>query len=271
MNSLEKRMVESLQDLKANYHVIGVKAEFEAEGTRLEEAMRLKEVVSKAGLDLTIKIGGCEALKDLYEARVIGVSRIVAPMIESAYALTKFLAATKLAFPKEEREEVSFLINVETIDGFNNFDKMLEIEEINELDGIVLGRVDMTRSLGLPRTYENTDKILNIASELFTKAKTKSMECCLGGGVSAETIPFMNKLPESSIDKYETRKIIFKCPEALGENAATGIMKAVNFELMWLKNKKDFYGMIQAEDEQRLQMMEKRYQELIAQSGGVCA
>jgi len=269
VNSLEKKMVESLQDLKENHHVIGVKAEFEAEGTRLEEAMRLKEVVSKAGLDLTIKIGGCEALKDLYEARVIGVSRIVAPMIESEYALKKFLAATNLAFPKEERKEVSFLINVETIQGFNNFDEMIEIDEIGELDGIVLGRVDMTRSLGLPRTFENSDRILQIAQTLVTKAKTKSLECCLGGGVSAETVDFMKKLPKGTLDKYETRKIIFKCPEALGEKAGIGILKAVGFELMWLKNKRDFYGMIQAEDEQRLSMMEERYHKLITNAGGV--
>ena len=96
MNNLEKKMVLILQDLKENHHVVGVKAEFEAEGTRLEEAMRLKEVVSKAGLDLTIKIGGCEAIKDMYEARVIGVNKIVAPMVETAYALKKYLMATKL-------------------------------------------------------------------------------------------------------------------------------------------------------------------------------
>ena len=75
MNQLEKKMVETLIDLKENHHVLGIKAEFEAEGTRLEEALRLKEVVTKAGLDLTIKIGGCEAIKDMYDARTIGVSK----------------------------------------------------------------------------------------------------------------------------------------------------------------------------------------------------
>src|SRR3989339_1206556 len=109
MNLLERKMVETLKDLRENHHVVGIKAEFEAEGTRMEEALRLKEVVSKAGLDLTIKIGGCEALKDMYEARVIGVSRIVAPMIESSYALRKFLTASKLAFSPDEREEIDFL------------------------------------------------------------------------------------------------------------------------------------------------------------------
>jgi uncharacterized protein YjaG (DUF416 family) len=80
-------MVDILNDLRENYNVIGVKCEFESEGTRLEEALRLKEVVTKASLELTIKIGGCEALKDMYDARIIGVENIVAPMIESSYAL----------------------------------------------------------------------------------------------------------------------------------------------------------------------------------------
>ena len=68
MNALENKMLDVLKDLKENNHVIGVKAEFEAEGTRIEEALRLKEVVTKAGLELTIKIGGCEAIKDMYDA-----------------------------------------------------------------------------------------------------------------------------------------------------------------------------------------------------------
>src|ERR1035437_6540132 len=124
MNNLEKKMVKALIDLRENHNVIGVKAEFEAEGTRMEEAFRLKEVITRAGLDLTIKIGGCEAIKDMYEERVIGVSRIVAPMIETPYALKKYLTATKLVFPADEYEEVEFLINIETIDGYNNLEAM---------------------------------------------------------------------------------------------------------------------------------------------------
>src|SRR5665811_1149456 len=106
MNERERRMVEQLQDLRENHHVIGVKAEFEAEGTRMEEAMRLKDVVSPGGLGLTIKVGGGEALRDMYEARVIGVERVVGPMIESPYALQKFLGAANLAFPASERDDV---------------------------------------------------------------------------------------------------------------------------------------------------------------------
>ena len=38
MNTLEKKMVNTLIDLRENHHVVGVKAEFEAEGMSREEA-----------------------------------------------------------------------------------------------------------------------------------------------------------------------------------------------------------------------------------------
>ena len=98
MNILEKKMVSILQDLRENHHVVGVKAEFEAEGTRLEEAMRLKEVVTKAGLELTIKIGGCEAIKDMLDAISLGAERIIGPMIETPYALQKFIRAAQMIY-----------------------------------------------------------------------------------------------------------------------------------------------------------------------------
>jgi 4-hydroxy-2-oxoheptanedioate aldolase len=272
MNTLEKRMVETLTDLRLYHHVIGVKCEFESEGTRLEEALRLKEVITRAGLDLTIKIGGCEALKDMYDARTIGINAIVAPMIESSYALKKYIQSTKLAFPEDERSDIAFLINVETITGFNNIDAMLELPEAEFLTGIVLGRVDMTGSMGLSREDINSDQIFNIANVLATKALKHNKKFVVGGGVSAYSLPFFAKLPKNSLYKFETRKIIFDAQKALADkNADKGILKAVGFELMWLKNKRDFYGMIHNEDAQRLVMLESRYKKLIEEAGGVYA
>ena len=83
-------MVALLTELKERHNVIGVKAEFEAEGTRQEEAMRLKEVSLKAGLGMTLKIGGCEAIRDMFEASDLGVEHLVAPMVETPYALKKY-------------------------------------------------------------------------------------------------------------------------------------------------------------------------------------
>jgi hypothetical protein len=271
MNNLEKKMVETLIDLKENHHIIGVKAEFEAEGTRMEEALRLKEIVTKANLDLTIKIGGCEAIKDMFEARTLGVSTIVAPMIETAYAMKKYTNALKYVFPKEELEDINTYINIETITGFNNFDEMLESEEFKSVTGIVLGRVDMTGSMGMSREDINTDKIFKIAETLAKKIKEHNKDFIIGGGVSAQSLEFFRKLPQNSLKKFETRKIIFDAQKAIADkNAGNGILKAVGFELMWLRNKRDFYKMIYEEDLVRFQMLEKRYKKSIEEAGGIC-
>jgi 4-hydroxy-2-oxoheptanedioate aldolase len=268
VNELERKMVRQLQDLRENHHVIGVKAEFEAEGTRMEEAMRLKEVVTCAGLGLTMKVGGCEAVRDMYEARVIGVERVVGPMIESPWALHKFLGAAKVAFPASERDEVQFAANIETTVGVQNLDAMLELADIDELDGVVLGRVDMSGSLGLSRDDINCPEIFDITRRVFERAKTKGLECAMGGGVGKEALPFMRELG-GLLDRYETRKVIFGCPAALGDGAEAGILKAVGFELMWLKNKRDFYGCIYEEDATRIEMLQARYEQLIEQAGGM--
>lgn len=271
MNKIEKNMLKILQDLKENHHVVGVKAEFEAEGTRFEEAIRLKEVVTKAGLDLTIKIGGCEALKDMYEAKIIGANVIVAPMIESAYAMQKYVQATNLVFSKDEREDIKFLINIETPTGYSNLDSILENPSFNYVSGIVLGRGDMASSMGLNREDVNNEKMFQIADSISQKMFKLNKEMVIGGSVSVQSIPFFRNLKPKVLSKFETRKIIFDAQKALEDsNVDKGILKAIGFELMWLKNKRDFYGMIYKEDEQRLETLEARYKNLLQVVDGVC-
>ena len=265
MNQLERTMLETLIDLRETYHAVGIKCEFEAEGTRQEEAQRLKEICTLAGLPLTIKIGGGEALNDLYQARNIGVQRIVAPMIESAYALKKFVQAARIAFPVDD--PVELLINVETYSAVAVFLEMMNMEEARALAGIVLGRVDLTGSLGIPRDDVNCDRVLAIAKEILTLAKERGKQCVIGGGVSKYSIPFFRNL-SGLLDRFETRKIIFDAPKALGNNAERGIMRAVGFELMWLKNKKNYYGAIYTEDDSRIEMLERRYAREIEEAGG---
>ncbi len=268
MNLLERKMVDALIDLKENHHVNGIKAEFEAEGTRIEEMLRLKEVCDKSDLGLTIKIGGCEAVRDMYECRTIGVARIVAPMVESAFALHKFLAAIELAFPPYERKEIDFAINTETISACRAFPEMLNLPEIGQLNGVVMGRVDLTGSMGLSREDINQPSVFELTRQVFVQAKTKHLETAVGGGVSKYSLPFFRQFEPGLLDRYETRKVIFKCPEALDEHADKGILKAVGFELLWLKNKRDYYKLIAEEDNNRIEMLEKRYKVLIEEAGG---
>ena len=262
MNSMEKRMVELLLELKENYNVCGVKAEFEAEGTRMEEAMRLKEVSLTAGLGLNLKIGGCEAIKDMFDATSLGAERVIAPMVETAYALKKYLNAINIGFSSDQKQDVEFLINLETITAFKNFDEMLSLPEIKSLSGVVIGRVDLSGSMGLTREDINSDQVLDIALKIAEKAKSAGLKVVVGGGVSVHSLPFFKAFPEGHLDRFETRKVVFRCPEAIN-NPEEAFLKAVEFELMWLKNKKNYYGAIHREDDSRLEMMEERYRSSI--------
>ncbi len=268
MNKLEQKMTRILTDLRQNYHVAGVKAEFEAEGTRMEEAMRLKEVVSRAGLELTIKVGGCEALKDMYDAKTIGVNRIVGPMIETPYALSKFVHCARRVFPDSMGYNVDFLVNIETKTAVEQLDDMLAHPAMRQIRGIVLGRTDLTGSLGMTKKDINSKPIFHIAREVLAKCRARGLECVIGGGVSGDSLPFFRALEANALTRYETRKVVFSCPGALGPGAADGILKAVGFEIMWLKNKRDFYGSIQNEDAARIQYLEQMYKTSIEAAGG---
>jgi hypothetical protein len=260
MNNIELKIVDTLKDLKKNFAVEGVKAEFEAEGTRTEELMRLKEICLAADVTLTLKIGGCEAVRDMYDARAIGVNFLVAPMIETAFALQKYLRAIDVVFPKDEQENVDFLVNIETKRAVDNLDSMMNVPEIGKLDGIVVGRVDLVGSMGKDRSFVDTDDILSITSSVLGKAKQKNMTFVVGGAISVDSLPFLKKLPAGKLDRYETRKVCFQCPQALGANATEGITKAVGFELLWLQNKRNYYKTISEEDNKRIAMLEARFQ-----------
>lgn len=254
MNSLEHKIVDTLKDLKENHCVLGIKAEFEAEGTRLEEALRLKDVVSRVGLDLTIKIGGCEAIKDMYDAKVIGIDTIVAPMIETPYAMQKFVEANRKVFHDELHTK--FFINLETITGFQNLDAILESPYFRDIDGCTLGRIDMAGSMNLGRNDVNNDEIFNIAKTISLKMQEAGKMMVIGGGLSASSLPFFKKLPHLS--KFETRKVIFDAQKTLAGDAEKSILRAFEFEFMWLKNKQNFYNAILAEDAKRIELLESR-------------
>lgn len=259
MNSLEYQMVDILRELKEKHAAVSVKAEFEAEGTRLEELLRLKETCMVAGVGLTLKIGGCESVRDMFEARTVGVNYLVAPMVESPHALRKYLQAVNKVFTPEERQNIEILCNIETVSASNNLEEMLKISESSTLQGIVIERVDLCFSLGLDDQSINNKEINQLVLETIKKAKKRKLLCVVGGGVSAHSLPFFRSIPKGYLNRYETRKVCFSCPEALNNAPEKGILKALGFELLWLKNKVSFYKGVSLADEQRMSLIEDRY------------
>jgi hypothetical protein len=263
MNDLEIKMRELLRGLKDNFGVVSVKAEFEAEGTRMDELLRLVDIARGADLGITVKVGGCEAIRDLLESKQIGVDAIVAPMVESGYAASKFLDAKNLVFTQAEQKQVKFLANLETGLALSNLNEIGDsVKRENGLTGLVFGRVDFVGSLGLKRDSVNTERVLLAVVSTAKYLRELGKELVVGGGVSMESLGFLRKVREIHLSRFETRKIIFSGDSLDTAGIENGLLDAVHFELLWLLNKKAYYGGIHREDDKRIEMLETRWQVL---------
>lgn len=257
MNILEREMIALLKELKENYDVIAIKAEFEAEASRMIELSRLKDVTSSVSLPIIMKIGGVEAITDIYNCLIIGVAGIVAPMAETPYALSKFVNAIQAFVPPDNREDIEFAANIETITAYKNIDEILNVNGIDLLSCITVGRSDFTSSRGLGQGSVNSKEMYEICRDIFKKAKARGLKTTIGGKILVDSIPFLKQLNEENlINKFETRKVVFK-NTALDKNIRDGILKAIEFELLWLKSKKRYYSRAKVEDDARIERLEK--------------
>ncbi len=257
MNAIEKRMLDILKELKQKHNILAVKAEFEAEGTRKDELVNLLNIVSRADLDLHVKIGGCEAVRDMHECRTFGVGAIIAPMIESPFAMKKYIQAIDAVYTAEEQSNMLYVFNAETITGYNNLDDILTVPGFKEhIDSVSVGRVDFSASLGLSRDAINTDEVTPYLETMLRKCHAAGIKAGFGGGVSPETIPVFEKVKDI-LYKFETRKVVFRYFDEL--QVVDALILAMEFELLYLKNKNNLYTYLREEDVKRIEMLEKRY------------
>jgi hypothetical protein len=263
MNKRELEMLSVLNDLRDNYGAISVKAEFEAEGTRVDELLRLVDLARRADLNVALKIGGCEAIRDLMDCKQFGTEYIIAPMIETPYAIQKYIDAKNKVFTIDQQLHTEFLFNVETIDAFENIDKIISVaSQENGVDGIVFGRVDFVGSLGESRNIVDSDKLNKYILDVARKCKSNQLKIVVGGAVSVKSIEPLKEIKDIYLSRFETRKIIFSSDAITNKNIISGLEKTIYFELLWLQNKQDYYDQIKNEDAKRIEMLQSRWEQV---------
>jgi len=247
MDALKKNLFQ-LKDLGC----CGIKISYEDEGALLNEMITMRYLTATTGLNLSIKIGGCEAKRDIVDCIDLGCDTIVAPMIESVFSLNKFLISlNQYGYGREKG------FNLETITAYKCLDELLN--EFSTLDFVTVGRVDLVGSLNKDRSFVNTDEMLEIVKNIFKKARECNIKCYLGGAISIETKEFIKKLlDENLLDKFETRYIIFDCHKIDFNNFEEILYLANVFEVEWLKYVNKKYSLLANKDILRIKMIEER-------------
>lgn len=263
MNKTERQMLDILKCLRQDYGAVSVKAEFEAEGTRTDELLRLIELARRADLKVGLKIGGCEAVRDLIESKQFGVEYIIAPMVETCYALKKFIEAKNKVYAADQQQGTEFLFNLETLTTFDSLSEMVKVAKSeNGVQGVVFGRVDFTGSCGKSRAAIDSEEITDYVVKTAEACRNAELDFVVGGAVSIDSLSELRKIKLTRLDRFETRKVIFGANALDNVHMEEGLKQTVFFELLWLENKRDYYAGIQNEDADRIRMLRARWEKL---------
>ena len=104
---------------------------------------------------------------------------------------------------------------------------------------------------------------VHIHLESASRACLKTgLDFVVGGAVSIDALSNLQRFKAIHLNRFETRKIVFDGAALESPNLAQALRQAVHFELLWLLNKREYYGLMHREDQARIEMLESRWKVL---------
>lgn len=228
-----QKIINHLKKLK-KLNIVAVKQSLEDEGASFEELRIMRDITKKVKLKQNIKVGGCEAKTDIYFCEKLGVDGIVAPMVESGYALRKFIQIIS------KNKKQNLYINLESMQAFKNIKDIINTKNFKRLKGVVIGRSDLAGSLNLEKSEVDSKRIYNLVFKLLKIIKRKKIITKMGGSLTPNSLLFAKKLYRHNLlDRIETRNIEIKLNNQVFNNFKETIINIFNFELEWIKFKQE--------------------------------
>ena len=234
-----KELISSLLQLNKDYNVIGIKQSTEDEGALHNDILLMRRITELCNLKLSIKIGGCEAKSDINFSNHIGANGIVAPMVESEFALQKFIESII------HLKNIKFYINIESITAYSNLDSILNSPASKMLSGIIIGRSDLTKSYGYGKNHVDSPQMHSVVLDILKKCKKYNITTLMGGNISPKSSTFIKQLyTEKLLNYIETRNIIIQLNNNNINNLDNTIKSSLLFESEWLNYKASYYNQI---------------------------
>ena len=194
-----------------------LKGEFEAEGLTRQDIAAEALFAARHGLDYLVKISGCEAKSDICYLHDLGITSIVAPMIETEFAMQKYM---EMLTPGQF-EHVS--VTIETITAIANIDAIVKRGTL--LTEVTVGRTDLTASWGGDSV--ESDRTISMVKTAARAAKAKGLKVTMGGSVSRHTRELLKADAElrGLLNYIETRKAVMPVERFIEEDALGHALK----------------------------------------------
>jgi 4-hydroxy-2-oxoheptanedioate aldolase len=248
-----KNLINKLKDLAENYGVIGIKQSFEDEGVSLDDLTTIRRLTDLAGIKSFVKIGGCEAKSDIANCIKIGVDCVIAPMVESKFAVSKFVNMIK-----PHNDILDSYIVIETIQAKLHLDEILQNYK-KHLSGVVIGRSDFTKSLGFEKDKADSDELYEMLEQMLQICNNHELPVTMGGSISVKSVNFIKKMYEKKLlHKIETRNVVIKLDENSISKLDKCIQHALAFEIEWLKYKQKISNFLSEDYKHRIYLLENR-------------
>jgi hypothetical protein len=218
-----KNLQEKLAALAENHHVVGLKTGTEVEDMGFDEIEFLKSVAGN--LPLTVKIGGPEARNDIRQCIKIGVDVILAPMVETVYALTNFVRTVESIAEEINVALPKLAVNIESKTAVRNLDEMLHSKAVSRLYQATIGRSDLSKSMHLS---VDDAEVINAARQAIKKLNRHGLVTSVGGGITMENIRALSL--EMPMNKINTRHIVMNNNKSFQKNPVKHLFHSMMFE-----------------------------------------
>ena len=234
---------------------IELKISLEDEGLTFDQAVSIACQAHSNNVKVTMKVGGAEAISDMRFAKMIGSSGCVAPMIESPFALHKFINANNT----HQFNFDNLYINIESKQAYESINDILNSSDAKYLSGIVLGRSDFISSFGMTKDKTDSSECYDKAVKIFEAAKSKDKITLMGGNINTNSQEFVTNLYEQKLlDYVETRNVKVKLSYSFLENYSDNLAKMLEFESSLLQYKSSTLDLLSANDKKRLNNLRTR-------------
>ncbi|MGM0608441.1 MAG: aldolase/citrate lyase family protein [Candidatus Muiribacteriota bacterium] len=246
--NLINQISELVCQLRDDYGACSLKLGTEAEGNTFSDIEYMYRQLNHI-IPIIVKVGGCEAKNDIRKMSEVGISGIVGPMIESPYALSIFIKTMQNYY--NSLDEVSKIINVESITAFENLGKILQSPFFDNVDQVTIGRSDFSASLGL---NVDDDKVYNYVREIVRACHKAGKVTSVGGGITPKNAMKIKEF--TGTDKINIRTVVIELSKC--SDIFEAIKKSLQLEILILNNNIEIFPHYSNYFENRIKVIKKR-------------